>query len=60
MGAGTFRFDARVWIKDELGEFAGGRTVVEAIEVGIFSQGDKAVFVNMTQGTLQTLLRGIG
>ena len=60
MGGGAFGFDARVRIGDEFGEFSGGGAVVEAVEVGVFLQGDEAVLVDMLQGTLQTLFEGIG
>ena len=52
MGGGAFGFDARVGVEDEFGELARGGAVAEAVEVGVFLQGDKAVFVDMAQGTL--------
>ena len=42
MGGGAFGFDARVRVGDEFGEFLGGGSVVEAVEVGVFLQGDEA------------------
>ena len=47
-------------VEDEFGEFARGGTVAEAVEVGVFLEGDEAVLVDMTQRSLQTLLWRIG
>ena len=47
-------------IEDEFGEFARGCAVIKFVEVGVFLEGDKAVLVDMMQGSLQTLLEGVG
>ena len=60
MGGGAFGFDAGVGGGDEFGKLARGRAVAEAIEVGVFLEGDEAVPVDMVQGSLQALVRGIG
>jgi hypothetical protein len=52
--------DARGGIGDELGEFSGGRTAAEAIEVGVVLQGDESVLVNMLQGALLALFYAVG
>ena len=60
MRAGTFGFDARIGVGNESGEFSGGCAVAEAVEVGVFLEGDEAVLVDMLQGALLALFEGIG
>jgi hypothetical protein len=46
-------------IEDELGEFPRGCAIAEAVEVGVFLQGDETVLADMVQGTLHTLFEGV-
>ena len=52
MRAGAFGFDVRIGISDEFGEFSGGFAATEAVEVGVFLEGDETVLVDMGQGSL--------
>ena len=47
MGGGAFGLDAGLRIGDEFCEFSGGGAVAEAVEVGVFLEGDEAVLVDM-------------
>ena len=47
MWGGAFGFDAGLGIGDEFGEFTRGGAVAEAVEVGVFLEGDEAVTVDM-------------
>jgi hypothetical protein len=59
VGGGAFGLDACVGVEDELGEFARGGAVVEAVEVDVFLEGDEAVFVDMVQRSLQAFYRAV-
>ena len=59
VGGGAFGFDARVRIGDEFGEFSGGGAVVEAVEVGVFLQGDVAGLTWGQESCEITLLKKI-
>ena len=60
VGGGAFGGDVGGGIGDEFGKFSRGGAVVEAVEVGVFLEGDETVLVDMVHRTLYALFERVG